>query len=85
MAAYFDINLDLTDEDKLMRDEAHRFAKEVMRPISREIDKMSAEEAVATGSPVWDFLKQAYALGYHKAGFPEEVGGLGGAPCTTTF
>lgn len=80
MTTYFDLNLDLTNEDKLIRDEAHKFAKEVMRPISREIDKMSAEEAVAKGSPVWDFLKQAYELGYHKSGFPEEVGGLGCTP-----
>ncbi|MBW2201145.1 MAG: acyl-CoA/acyl-ACP dehydrogenase [Deltaproteobacteria bacterium] len=80
MTTYFDINLDLTSEDKLIRDEAHKFAKEVMRPISREIDKMTAEEAVAKTSPVWDFVKQAYELGYHKSGFPEEVGGLGCTP-----
>jgi acyl-CoA dehydrogenase len=80
MATYFDINLDLTKEDKLIRDEAHKFAKEVMRPISREIDAMTAEAAISPTSPVWDFVKQAYELGYHKAGFPEEVGGLGCTP-----
>ena len=70
---YFDINLDLTDEDRAIKEAVHKFAKQVMRPVSIEIDKMSAEESVAPGSPLWDFLKQGYALGYHKAAFPEVV------------
>ena len=41
---YFDVNLDLTDEDRAIKEAAHKFAKEVMRPVSIEIDKMSAEE-----------------------------------------
>ena len=80
MTTYFDINLDLTAEDKAIRDEAHKFAKAVMRPIGREIDTMTAEEAVSEKSPIWEFLRQAYELGYHKAAFPEEVGGLGCTP-----
>jgi len=56
-----------------------------MRPVSIEIDKMSAEESVAPGSPIWDSLKQGYELGYRKAAFPEEVGGLGFIrPCRVT-
>ena len=80
MTTYFDMNLDLTAEDKAIRDEAHKFAKEVIRPIGREVDAMTAEEAVSENSPLWDFLRQAYELGYHKAAFPEEVGGLGCTP-----
>ncbi len=80
---YFDINLDLTDEDKAIKEAAHKFAREVMRPASIEIDRMSAEEAVAEGSPLWSVVKQAYELGYHKASFPEEVGGLGFTPLQT--
>jgi len=77
---YFDLNLNLTDEDKAIRDAAHKFAKEVMRPIGIELDRMSAEETVAASSPIWGFLKQAYELGYHKGAFPAEVGGLGFTP-----
>ena len=77
---YFDLNLDLTWEDKEIKASAHKFAKEVMRPIAREVDRMSAEEAVAGNSPLWEFLRQAYALGYHKALFPPELGGLGFTP-----
>jgi acyl-CoA dehydrogenase len=77
---YFDVNLDLTKEDKAIREEAHRFAKEVMRPISIELDKMTAEQTIAADSPLWGFMRQAYGLGFHKAAFPEAVGGLGTSP-----
>jgi alkylation response protein AidB-like acyl-CoA dehydrogenase len=80
MTTYFDINLDLTEEDIAIRDQAHKFAKEVIRPAGREMDRMSAAEAISKNSPLYDVLKQAYQLGYHKAGFPEEVGGLGCTP-----
>lgn len=80
---YFDINLDLTEEDKAIREAAHMFARKIMRPISRELDRMSAEEVVSEGSPLWGFVKQAYELGYHKASFPEQVGGLGFTPLQT--
>ncbi len=77
---YFDLNLDLSEEDKAIREAAHKFAKEVMRPMGIELDHMSPEETVAQNSPIWGFLKQAYELGYHKGAFPVEVGGLGFTP-----
>ena len=49
---YFDLNLDLTPEDKAIREAAHKFAKEVMRPLGTELDRMSAEETVAPDSPI---------------------------------
>lgn len=36
---------------------------------------MTAEEVVAEGSPLYDFLKQAYGLAYHKAMFHEVAWG----------
>jgi len=77
---YFDVNLGLTEEDNALRDAAHKFAAEVMRPIAKQMDLMSAQEAVAADSPFWTFLKKAYELGYHKALYPEAVGGLGLTP-----
>jgi len=77
---YFDIDLDLTDEDLALQEASHRFAKEVMRPVAKELDAMSAEEYVADGSPFWDFMKQAYQLGYHTILLPEWVGGMGLTP-----
>jgi len=77
---YFDLNLNLSEEDRAIREAAHKFAKEVMRPMGIELDRMSAEDGVAPKSPIWGFLKQAYELGYHKGAFPVEVGGLGFTP-----
>ena len=83
MTTYFDINLDLTEEDKAIREEAHKFARDVIRPAGREMDRMTAQEAISENSPLHDVMRQAYELGYHKAGFPEEVGGLGCTPLQT--
>jgi alkylation response protein AidB-like acyl-CoA dehydrogenase len=77
---YFDLNLDLSAEDEALREAAHKFAEEVMRPIGIELDRMPSADVVADGSPLWSFLAQAYELGYHKGPFPEEVGGLGFTP-----
>jgi len=77
---YFDLNLDLTEEDVAVREAAHKFAEEVMRPLGIALDRLPAAEVVAPDSPLFDFLKQAYELGYHKAGFPDEFGGLGLSP-----
>lgn len=48
---------EFSPEEHAMRDAAHRFASEVMRPTGIELDKMSAEQVVAPGSPLWTFLK----------------------------
>ena len=68
---YFDTNMDLTKEDILIKRSAREFAQKVMRPISRELDAMTAEEMVAADSPLWGFLKQAYELEFHTIMLPE--------------
>jgi acyl-CoA dehydrogenase len=77
---YFDINLNLTKEDILLRRTAREFAQKVLRPVSRELDAMTAEQAIAGGSPLWDFLKQAYELDLHKILLPAYYGGEGLSP-----
>ncbi len=74
---YFDVNLDLTEEDLALKAAAHQFAEEVMRPIAKELDDMTPEEVIADGSPFWTFMKKAYELGYHKVLIPEQFGGMG--------
>ena len=37
-------------------------------------------EIIAESSPLWECLRKAYALGYHKMNIPEEYGGLGLSP-----
>jgi alkylation response protein AidB-like acyl-CoA dehydrogenase len=75
---YVDLNLLLTDEQIALRDGVHRFALEVLRPRAAALDRRTDPgEVIASGSPLWDVLRQAYRLGYHKAMLPAEVGGLG--------
>jgi len=75
--SYFDLNTALSWEDTAVRDSVHQFAREVVRPASRRLDVMPAAEVIAAGSPLYDVLRHAYELGYHKALFPESVGGPG--------
>jgi alkylation response protein AidB-like acyl-CoA dehydrogenase len=77
---YFDMNLNLSWEDQQLKETAHEFARDVMRPIAKELDQMNAVAAIAPESPLWDFMRQAYGLGFHAASLPEEVGGQGLTP-----
>jgi acyl-CoA dehydrogenase len=53
----------LSEEERAIQDVCHRFARDVMRPIGIELDKMTPEEAVAEGSPLFDYLQQIQELG----------------------
>ena len=77
---YLDIDLSLTDEDLAVQQAAHKFAEQVMRPASKKLEQLTPEQQIADDSPLWDFLKKAYELGYHKVGFPEQLGGMGLTP-----
>lgn len=77
---YIDLNKDLTDEQKLVKAQAHEFAAQVMRPASIELDKMTPEETIAEGSPMWRVFKTAYERGYHLRSFPEALGGAALGP-----
>lgn len=51
----------------------HGFADRVMRPVGRELDRLTAEEVIAPGSQLWDFRKAYAELGI-------TVEALGGFP-----
>ncbi len=53
----------LSELEQTVQDTAHRFAKEVLRPVGQQIDAMSAAEALAPDSPLWGVLEQAGGLG----------------------
>ena len=74
---YLDIDLSLTGEDIAVQQAAHKFAEQVMRPASKKLEQLTPEQQIADDSPLWDFLKKSYELGYHKVGFPEQLGGMG--------
>ncbi len=44
--SYTELNLDLTEEHRLLKNEVHKFAVEVLRPASIELDRMSPEDVI---------------------------------------
>lgn len=77
MALYTDLNIELTDEQIAIKEETHRFAKEVLRPASLELDKLPEPDQVIQSDLFWDTMKKGYALGYHTIFIPDTWGGLG--------
>lgn len=67
---------ELSEEDKLLKEEVHRFAREVMRPASIELDRMPAEDRIKPDSPFFKVMKEMKKLGFHKIMLPPEKGGV---------
>ncbi|HBO3911633.1 acyl-CoA dehydrogenase family protein [Pseudomonas aeruginosa] len=57
----------LTEEEAAIQASVHRFAKEVLRPLGRELDRMSAEQVVALGSPYYSVFSEFMKLGLDPA------------------
>lgn len=53
----------MSDEETAVQSGLHRFAKDVMRPLAAELDKMSAEDVVAPGSPYYSVFAEFAKLG----------------------
>jgi len=64
------MNFDLTDEQKMIRDMAREFGREVIAPRSEQME--------ATGEYPYDIMEQMAELGMMGIPFPEEYGGSGG-------
>ena len=58
-----DIDYDLSEEERAVRDTARRFAEEVMRPAGQQLDRMTAEEVVASESILWSVHQKWDSLG----------------------
>jgi len=71
---------ELSEEEKLLKNEVHRFAEEVVRPASIELDRMPAEDRIKPGSPFFKVMKQMKKLGYHKIMVPPQKGGIAMTP-----
>ncbi|SHJ25255.1 Acyl-CoA dehydrogenase [Desulfatibacillum alkenivorans DSM 16219] len=78
--SYLDLDLNLSKEDRMLKEAAHEFARDVMRPTAWEMDRMTAEESVGPNSPLWDFKKKAYELDFHTILVPDSYGGMGLSP-----
>ncbi|HUO04257.1 MAG TPA: acyl-CoA dehydrogenase family protein [Candidatus Binataceae bacterium] len=78
MDGYNELQADLPKEIESLRENVRHFAKNVLRPASISLDKMSdPADTLTANSPLRDVYRQAYQLGYHLASAPAETGGLG--------
>jgi len=74
--AYPDIDLNLTDAQKQLRDTMRKFGAEVMRPAGIELDKIAdPADVIAKGSVLWDVFRQHRELGLHAMNFSKFFGG----------
>lgn len=78
---YLDLNFELTDEQLALKKSVHKFAKEVIRPASIELDKLAnPAEVIKKDSVYWNCMKKMKELGYHTVFIPDCYGGLGLSP-----
>jgi len=81
--SYLELNLELTKELIMIKQETHKFAAEVFRPASLELDKINDPDEVIKSPVFWDTMKKGYELGYHTMFIPDTWGGLGSDPLET--
>jgi acyl-CoA dehydrogenase len=58
------MNWDLSDTERAIKETAHRFAREVLRPAGIALDRLTPEEVIADGSVFWDVHRQYLELGF---------------------
>ena len=75
-----DVDGGLSGEQVQLRQEAHRFAAEVMRPAALELDDLPPEQVISSDSRLWEVFRRSYEAGYHLRSFPRELGGAGLSP-----
>ena len=64
-----DLDLDLTSEEKDVRDTVHKFAAEVMRPAGEQLDALAdPADVVAPDSVLWEVFEKHRALGLDDLG-----------------
>jgi len=59
----------ITELEVSVQETVHRFARDVLRPVGTELDRMSPEDAIAPGSPYYDVLAKAAELGMDPSFF----------------
>jgi len=62
--AFVDLEIGLSEQDLAVRDLAHQFAEEVLRPVGTELDRLEDSAAViAPDSPLWEVFRKYNATG----------------------
>ena len=76
MAGLSGFETPLSEEESAIQHTVHRLARDVLRPIGRELDRMAPEEVIAPGSPYWVAMFEAAKLGLDPqliSQFPPEM------------
>jgi len=59
-----ELDTNLTDEEKAVRDTAHKFAEEVLRPAGTELDRLQdPKDVIASDSVLWGVFEKYRELG----------------------
>lgn len=53
----------LSEEESAIQHGVHRFARDVLRPIGKELDRMAPADVIAAGSPFWTAMSESAKLG----------------------
>ncbi len=53
------------EEEQAIVDTLRKFAENEMRPLGTELDKLSAEQVIASNSPLWPFFRKFQELGFN--------------------
>ncbi len=80
--SYLELNMELTDEQEAIREQTRKFAREVLRPASLELDKIADPNDVIKSDLFWNTMRKGYEWGYHAIFIPDTWGGMGLDPLT---
>lgn len=77
---HIDLEVGLSDEERAIRDLAHKFAEEVVRPAGIALDRLQdPADVIATDSVLWDVFEKYRELGIADV----EAGAEGADPITS--
>lgn len=62
-----DMNWDLSDTERSVKESVHRFAAEVMRPAGIALDRMTPEDVIDKDSVFWEVHRRYLDLGINEA------------------
>ena len=65
---FHDLDVNVTEAERAVRETTHRFAEQVMRPAGQRLDKLDPEAVIAKDSELWDLFKQYGELGLDVLG-----------------
>jgi alkylation response protein AidB-like acyl-CoA dehydrogenase len=75
--AFRELDFNLSKETIAMHKEVKKFAREVMRPIGIELDKLhDPADVYAEESPLWEVFRTYREMDLHMRTMPKEFGGM---------